>query len=386
MAQGSIRIVQNENFESVPQGPAGKHVASIIHLTDLHLLLSPEMDPLSGIETLARTKLMRTLSTPIPILNRVVNEGVAVADRPSYVWLRTNFRRAYLAERSRGAALPILVAQTGDVDAYGMIANTDHRGYEWLDRHLRVHIDNDDHAEWLDVFGNHDIWSGYWPVDAIRNQPGSLTLMEDYPAPERFGKTWACRDWLKNPLPESPLEVYRINSVLEENLEGSVMARGRLGPHPRRPNEDDGPAALDVLWRQVGESTDDRAVRILLSHHPVLPPKSKGDNASNGEALAAANAERLAAAASRLHLLVAGHTHRLDAQAFDEAGFGQLVAETPTQAMFNTQRRSFSVYRIRLVETGNERRLNVGLVRYVNGTAGDCKPTKEVEVLSGIVT
>lgn len=383
MAQRSIQVAQNEDFELVPKGPVDRHVASVIHLTDLHLLLDQALNPLSGTDTVARIKAMRALSTPIPILGRVVKEGLAIADRPSYGWLIDNFHRAYEAERSVRAALPILVAHTGDVDAHGMINNEDHRGYQWLDLQLRSRIDDDDHAEWLDVFGNHDIWSRYWPANALAGRSGSSILMDDFPAPERFGKPWPCRDLLKNPLPAAPLEAYRINSVLEEYLEGDVMARGRLGPHARESKVDDGPAALDMLWRLVGESADDRAVRILLSHHPVMRPKSDGGNASNGEALAAANAERLAAAASRIHLLVAGHTHRLDAQVFNGPGFGQLVAETPTQATFHTERRSFSVYRVRLNEAGNE--LSVGRVRYINGTAGDCKPTKELEVLSGIV-
>ena len=163
-------------------------------------------------------------------------------------------------------------------------------------------------------------------------------------------------------------------------IPGGWFAKGCLGPHPRRGHGDEDTTALQALGDLTRESPGP-AIRILLCHHPAFEPTGGGTHATNGA--------DLAESAPGIHLVLAGHTHRLDPAEITADvgdGIGQLVSESPTQAdakLIAQARRSLSVYRIRLDEVTDT--LSVDRIRYINDIGGHCEPAVELDVLSDIV-
>lgn len=385
---------ESEDFLA-PEPGSGKHIASIIHLTDLHLLLSEDFGatPL-GVPgwqvALIESVLRHAEGLTHAFTEESLAEGLAVADLASLDWLRTAFSTSLALEREvGGSGMPIAIVHTGDVEAHGAVNNPDYRGFRYLDEHLASLLDPDDaYLKWIDVYGNHDVWPRTWPLEIRQLRPGSERMHNFLP---RFKCNWPAQ--IDVPSGEGPaLNIYPLNSVLDDAIRGGILAKGELGFHVRSLGT--GSQSLQLLRRLIGE-TPHSAVHIAISHHPIAPfDDTESPSVSNGP--------QFGAEITGLHLALAGHRHQIDPDhaAMHHAseqqrsclpyGCGQLCAASPTQAPPKRRpsptrgpiERSFSVYRLFLDERGEY--LSVDRLRYINGIASGNRVKREPEIISGI--
>lgn len=234
---------------------------------------------------------------------------------------------------------PILILQTGDVEALGSAALPELDGYdafpsfEFIHGHLRPAADE---ASWIDIFGNHDTWPGTYPPmrwryrainrERIASVPG---LEGPWPDVNPFG-----------PGPTGiPVIVARVNTVSRTLLE-ETLASGTVSDHPPQGLTSDD--VIADLAAQLAPWSDRPAVRIAVMHHRPHPfDTTLGKELTTGWLEGGAElAERLSQLG--VQLVIAGHRHKLDpSRDVEGAAPGrqpplrpptvQLVAESPTQ-------------------------------------------------------
>ncbi len=363
-------------------------VASIIHLTDMHLHLDDRgeynLDYSDHIELMMRMaykfdsvrwrSLFKGLSEHIPDALRHLQR------RLHAVIAKERQRAVDMHGAEAGAKVPIVVLQTGDVEAYGARPRPrppggfDFLGWDYLDKTLApilTKADPNGANGWVDVFGNHDAWASAYPLTEWRAHRRVMKAMsEEVPGrlgpaqPSRFSQDWELAGGRR-------LEVFRASSVPADWLSG-VRARGELTPHPlgdSLPLTQGGDALAELeACVAAARVAKPRAVRILALHHPV-----HAFDASRLKELATAGfagRDDLAHFAGRVPfpLVIAGHRHKLDpaedarydATTLNQfplpSGVGQLVAESPTMhpVAFDNVRpaeevvNSFSLYRLLL--------------------------------------
>lgn len=314
-------------------------IATIFHLTDMHLLV--DRDGEIRKEKLRRTRMLVWTARRAPIDSlQTFFAGAMWHRQTALTALRRALSEVLAQEQQELAATPdapIAVVQGGDVEALGSSAPhhaIDYEAFpsfEFVHRHLRS---TDVRFTWLDIFGNHDTWPGTFPLlairpnAAIRGRIGSVPGLEG-PWPDLLvlGAT--------GPV---PLVIARVNTV-SRDFSGENLASGAVSEHP-----EDGASLNDVLDRLTGVFApwqDRPVVRAALLHHPVHFAYGAGGRFSSDRL---DGAEELAERLKKLNvqLVLAGHVHELDPprDATDlEAGTQpplksptvQLVAETPTQ-------------------------------------------------------
>jgi hypothetical protein len=276
------------------------------------------------------------------------------------------------------------VAQTGDIEAHGAYDNPLYNGYRFVEQRLKTLLDLDDaYMRWTDVYGNHDIWPASWPLPDTShvgsNAMNALRLTHDLEERRPFEDSWP---GLVTPVPSDvgpAISVFRLNSVLDDQIRGGIFAQGELGSHPRGNQQ-----ALADLASNSRLPAHENSLRILLTHHPIarFQNQSTGSNVGGDEEFGKSNAA--------IHLVLAGHKHEIDPvkaqdvstdpQAPLPLGIGQLVASTPTQC--GKHHRSLCVYRVYLDEGGNF--FNITRIIYENRTAADFKTSTEKSALAGI--
>ncbi len=350
-----------------------RHIASIIHLTDLHLLLDDQLNSLPASQRLRRIWFVEWLlkTRPVQLIKERAEDGLAYADALSIHWLRHHLIAACQAERNEGGSrMPIIVAHTGDVEAHGAVNNPNYNGFRFSREILRPSLANDPHLTWIDVFGNHDVWPERWPL------AGQVPSSEQMSRLPEFQQAWRPLHLSVHSEVGPPVEVFLVNSVLDGSLRGGVLAKGSFGFFPRRVGPDAG--VIEELERLSNESPGE-AVRVMMSHHPAAPlPRDDGRTGGSAENGA------LLRGCSKLHFVIAGHRHHHDpppGETIDcdrlcqpplRVGIAQLCAESPTQASETS--RSFSVYRIMMRADRSE--LAVERLRYVNGTTSGPESTE----------
>lgn len=335
-------------------------IATLYHITDLHLFVDE-----SG---RTREELLRSAR----LLSSLAHRGVPLLGSlaAGAIWHQENALRALEAqlpaevarERYAQPDAPVLVLQTGDVEALGSGAPAGHTEYRafpsfaWVHSSLRSH-----EPTWIDIYGNHDTWPGTYPPTRVRERAINRRRIATVPG-------------LKGPWPDVqrfegasgiPVDVARINTVSRTLLK-ETLASGAIGDHPPAGAGIDAVAA--DLRGKLRDSQAGPAVRIAVMHHPPHPFEAGWwtRELSTGKLH---GAQRLAQVLGerRVQLVVAGHRHKLDpARDAKRVGQGrqpplrpptvQLVAESPTQedarhesdrsAYEGLQRHSFSRYRL----------------------------------------
>ena len=272
------------------------HVASIVHITDLHLFVDSNGTTRSSHE---RSHLIRTLA-------RLGVKDLDFASADMTAAFSDALRRAVDLERSvlpEGA--PVVAAHTGDTEAFG---SSDERHVYAGFSHLSRTVDAAglrDAA--LAVYGNHDVWPGTIALFGLNgphhdSQKHTIAdvvdLVGELPpsAPLRF-PTAAGFDIVFVP----------INTVNSHALRGALLAYGRISPHPPSPTHTE---ALDIV---DGYHLDPNDLNIAVMHHPphFYRPLTLRDRLGIGHLEDSSYvADRLAAAG--IDLVLAGHRHRLD--------------------------------------------------------------------------
>lgn len=137
------------------------HVASIVHVTDMHLYLDGDGNMRRPSQRALGDRILRTILAPLPALAH----GLDIADGAAWTQLRRRLDAVVEVETGLGACC--VIAHTGDAEAFGMSPG----GYftAWGELHGRL---------WprlaalgatpVDIYGNHDIWPGTFPLLAGR--------------------------------------------------------------------------------------------------------------------------------------------------------------------------------------------------------------------------
>ena len=252
-----------------------------------------------------------------------------------------------------------VVVQTGDVEAFGWLRRGAFRGFDyWASKRQQLK----DGSEFVDIYGNHDVWPGTLPgADPLSADVVELLLLQrpefaDLLPDKTVVRTTTCL-----------LEFYRVNTI-RSGFVANTMAYGRIAADRRITGRDVYPHSrsndpfmeLAALARDH-QTTTLPIVRILVMHHPphfFHASASVKDLAEgpleNGNELQGVLTTR------RFHLLLAGHRHRVDPSPgvqLTPTEYGrpqaplpnttvQLVAGTATQMIEDTEheRPSFNTY------------------------------------------
>jgi hypothetical protein len=352
-------------------------VASIFHLTDLHLFIDEDGKerPLGERHVTVRALEAFAKRTPLRAVKSLVS-GFSLPDMKAWRLLLKRLPRLIASERTRAgqreaARVPIIVLQTGDVETFGHRPaarasgpQNPYPGFTFLENRLWPALRAAGADATIDLFGNHDVWEGtnplFTPRDHVRNALTGMAAAPGLAGPWPDRRDFAAPGGVR-------LEIYRVNSVPPGPLL-AALATGSIGPHPRgtklpiTQNDD----ALMELYRRTKAPPPlegDGAIRILAIHHP--PHFFEGTFATRLTSGRLVESLELAACAeySRIHLVMAGHRHQLDppeGARYDgrsvvpnqlpfNATRGQLVAESPTahsELREDAGRNSFSLYRL----------------------------------------
>lgn len=381
-------------------------VASVVHLTDMHLYLDVNGRVYRPVDRAAETEfLLRVAHLTDSIWWRNLFVGISEHNPKALRRLKTRLPEILAEERQEavrvhgddlGRQLPIVVVQTGDVEAYGarVLPGGMYRFPGWDHLHMAVEnllVQADDTGQhaWIDVFGNHDVWGGAYPL--VRPQGHRAVLKEEIAKVPGLEGPWPERYQHVFPLPGGrTLEVYRASTVPDGWLSG-LRASAALTPHPLGrllPLTGSGDASRELIL--VAEAKyDPRAIRLLLLHHPIHAFEAGVFKRWLATA-AFKRRRRVAKIVGRVpfHLVVAGHRHALhppEGATYNAThmrqpplprGVGQIVAESPTAvpmafddvAAPEPFSYSFSLYRLLLDEKRGVMDITRCVFRYTDGT------------------
>jgi hypothetical protein len=347
----------------------GSHVASIVHLSDLHLLFDEE----GRVGTPSWRSQWATFFGSLP----AIGEGMAGHEPQAWNALRDSLRPLIQHERRLvGSEGIVLVVQTGDVEARGgMHEGADSllrlQGFKALFELKETVLAPTRLADgWIDIYGNHDVWR-----DSLGfGGPSGLDCLCGL---DEFAGDWPDLAWSSTEVDlrlggSHLLDVFRINSVVDHGRH-QVFAGGAVGSHrPGVPVE----KASEQLADAVGARPNDPAIRLLLMHHPPHRfrdrPRSERGHRFFGRTRANVRYSLLsrtlgdlegrdplaASIAGSIDLVLAGHRHSYDPHPdvtpvpWDtQRPLGdttaQLVAQSPTKIGTS---RSLPIYRLHLDE------------------------------------
>ena len=285
-------------------------IATIFHVTDMHLFVDESGDLRHDAEDAARLMVEIAKKVPIPKLRDLLSGGMW-HNEEALKALAVDLPACVADARRDEPGSPIIVLQTGDVEALGSAAPPQRAGYEAYPSFQFVHDQLRDPvvragASWLDIFGNHDTWPGAYPPMRVRDRAINRERIATVPG-------------LEGPWPELvesyqgdsgvPVIVARINTVSRTLLEETI-ASGAVSDHPPG-----GASALEVLnelsavfapWR------DQRAVRIVVMHHPPHPFDASFQTKLTTGLLEGRDELAEVLSELRVQLVIAGHRHKLN--------------------------------------------------------------------------
>jgi hypothetical protein len=273
---------------------------------------------------------------------------------------------------------PLVIVHTGDAEAYGSETNR-FRAYELLESQLWPALRSRGAADVVEVYGNHDVWSG------------TLALFDPFGHGDQLNALRATVPDFRPDWPTEPTIVagngsdaafIRVNTVRLDAVRGGLFAKGRVSSHP--------PSSGLTIEQLIPPA--DASLRILVTHHPPHHFEKDRDNRGTFEKARDAvagvirriasqedphdsqltGATELADVATMRHiqLCLSGHRHALNPghrqriSVLDRtqmplgAATAQLVAQSPTQIHdeqlnISVEPNSFSVYHVLREESGD---------------------------------
>ncbi len=324
----------------------GLRAYSIIHLTDLHLyadpgLTSPEPEARAAARKRFKSKIMRVkrASRLLGFDHLDLCSGVAL------VALEAELSEIAAEAAAAEDSPTLVVIHTGDAETVGprRLPNGTvvFDGYNYLHHTLRD--SNMGGVLWIDVFGNHDVWGGSWPLferiaggdahsdnfENIREVDGldSYSASIEIDRPGQFG-----------------LIVRRVNTI-DPHLVAASMAWGKIESHPI--GEDCSQVCSNLLGA-LQAPHDTSCLKIVAMHHP---PHAFEDGwwfkrwwtRNVGPAHLRGKEAFAEAVNGSSHLVLAGHRHKLNPSEEDVSPFQQsplaegktvqLVAASPTASI-----------------------------------------------------
>jgi hypothetical protein len=327
-------------------------------------------------------------SLPVPPLQALMS-GSMWHNSEALHALREDLAEQVANEQRDEPDTPVVVLQTGDVEALGSAAPPEKFGYDafpsfaFLHNELRDSIANGG-VSWLDIFGNHDTWPGAYPPMRVRHRAINRERIATVPGLE--GPWPGPVEGFQGPT-GVPVVIARINTV-SRSLLGETTASGAVSDHP--PHGATAHDVLEDLTDQFAPWLDQRAVRIVVLHHPPHPFDATFRTQLTTGWLE--DRDDLAQRLCDLHvqLVIAGHRHKLNPALGVEwialpwqqppllAPTVQLVAESPTQDTVaptddETEYRGMeplSFCRYRLWTGGTSLAVERTVFRYLDGRGG----------------
>jgi hypothetical protein len=384
-------------------------LATLIHLTDMHLFVGEAGEARPQQETAWTVRFFRWSARKLAFApySKLV-DGFALTNTVAWQALIRRLPEVIAEERkSAGKDVPIIVAQTGDVESFGrsrlreQTGRDPYPGFKYLRTTLWPSLIAAGATSCLDLYGNHDVWSGtlplFTPIDHLRNAFVRISALPE------FATKWPDRADHASPN-GSRLELYRLNTVAPDPLVGS-LAMGWLRAHlpwqqlPLTGSEN--PLLELTELTKSASKIAGRPIRVAVMHHPPHSFRTGGGQALLNEGFVGAAPLGLRANRLPLHLVLAGHRHELDPARGElrsgraapgtqpplGARTAQLVAESPTQKYELAQapvRNSFSLYRLFVDELGNRLRIDRTLFRYRDGMRLPFRPTRAETVFEDI--
>lgn len=325
------------------------------------------------------SRILRALLAPLG-----ASHGLDIAYGPAWDALRERLLVIAETERSLGAA--VAVAQSGDVEAYGMTPGGRFTGFDELHGRLWPQLHSTG-AHTCDVYGNHDIWPGTFPTLTFNRQ-----AYQEIALLGAFKSSWPLPSQMVTPS-GLRLRFHRINTVIANQIAGGFAARGGVGPHPIAGpwHERDLIPALDALEKSVAYDNDGPVMNILVMHHPphlfdahFVTEHTLGR--LEGRELLCRRLESIG-----IHLVIAGHRHRCDprmghtgvlSQEPLPSHIAQLVAPSLT-APGNLN--ALMLYRLHWQTGAGVARLDRLSFDYTPGGGLAVEPTLEQGLLSAVV-
>lgn len=253
--------------------------------------------------------------------------GRAVPTEPDLALLRDALERVFQEATRDCADAQLSLIVTGDVDDVGLSSQDGERrpglarlraalGVASFQGERSVNVGDDNRTvPYFEVFGNHDIWEGNWPI--LRRLDGGLrSACEDFPLSLYLAESL---------IPSAPtsgpgLAIFAINTVSPTRAAGS-LAFGRAFPVPPSTT---GASAYPA-------ATAGAAVpRIAVAHHPFVAQGAQGrlTHATRGGKRLA----RKLADSHQVRYLLCGHTHRPSSIVSAAGRVLQLTAPSLTRA------------------------------------------------------
>jgi hypothetical protein len=355
-------------------------LATLVHLTDMHLFVRPNGRDRGPGELAASLRVMKYLvrRRPVAKLVRKVDK-LELYNSIALEALEESLAELRVTERGRSKA-PLIVVHTGDADTIGpqpVGRSLVFGAYEYLHDVVRPKVVAD-RENWVDAYGNHDVWPGTLPYRHPRQHRANFERirqvdgLESYELPLKFS----------TPHPGIQLELHRLNTV-DPSAGPATMANGKVNTHPIRRGRRSVQRGLDVL--QGNCISPGATIRVLLMHHPPFPFEAGWfeRNLTTGKLTGARQLGERLERSFRIHLVIAGHRHALDPKAeLDRreaavpqpplpARTVQLVSESPTASPHLTnpneprvsklqaaKSNSFCIYRLYVDPAHSKLRIN----------------------------
>jgi Calcineurin-like phosphoesterase len=377
----------------VDSGAVGDiQLATLVHLTDLHLFVRPDGKDRGPGELSALLRVMKYGASqgPAAKLVRMIDK-LELYNSAALLALEDSLEELRAAEPGR-SEVPLIVVHTGDADTVGpqsIGGSVVFGAYEYLHNSVRPKAVADP-RNWVDTFGNHDVWPGTLPYGHPRQHRANFERirqvegLESYRVPLKFS----------TPAPGIQLELHRLNTV-HPGTGPATMANGRISTHPITIRRWSIRRALKEL--QDNSKSQEITVRVLMMHHPPFPFEAGWFERylTTGKLTGARQLGKRLERNLRIHLVIAGHRHELNPKAkLDRdvtpvpqpplpARTVQLVSESPTASPYLTdpneprpsrlraaKSNSFCVYRLYVDPAYSKLRVNRARLAF-QGDSGD---------------
>ena len=257
----SVRERPRFKLEPWPGEPvADSQFAVILHITDLHLNRTHQTP--SSRRSLVEA-LINLLAEPVAVVASWMAEELllsrSVGDDSAWHELVQLLERLTVADGDNA----VVVAQTGDVEAFGAATDGSHPGYTLLHDQVWKRLE-DLGARCVDVFGNHDIWPSllFGRHFDEEHAAGPVRLATEHP---RLLGPWDVIH-IETPGEAPGICIHRICTVEPKLIPGGFLAQGRIVIEPHPEGTDPPPKIHERIPTRLQQRD---VVHLALSHHPI---------------------------------------------------------------------------------------------------------------------
>jgi hypothetical protein len=318
------------------------HVATLVHLTDLHLYVDANGESLDIRGLRASTKLIKQL-----LQRRRFQRVARRLDKLDFydpLALEALIDQVPRIVQTEPADVPVIILHTGDAETLGPQVNggvVEFGAYDFIHDVLCPAVLGSKTSNWFDVYGNHDVWPGVLPILDPSEHKENFSRIRHVRGLDNYAGSQS----ISTADPGLALTFHRLNSVHPRTL-AATFANGKIGSHPVDLGDGCTERALDELAND--SDSDKPSIRVVLMHHPPHPfdagPLKR--YLTTGRVEGSKELGERANRDLRIHIVVAGHRHAMNppvgttidaskkaTQKPLPARTIQIVAESPTSSI-----------------------------------------------------